>query len=143
MSEPVLLLLVLLPDVVPEVELRPLVAPVALPEGRLDISPLAFGVLLSAPGFSAVPVFALPAGPPGVPGGLPAVEPPLMPAEPAVLDCARTDALAVANTAASAIAKAFDVISILDQWVEKGYTRCAQIEQQVLCLAGRAHAPAR
>jgi len=81
--------LALPPDVVPEVELRPLVAPVALLEGRLvlsDILPLASGVLLSAPGFSAVPVFALPAGPPGVPGGLPVVELPLMPAEPALLD---------------------------------------------------------
>jgi hypothetical protein len=114
--------LVLLRPMVPEVELRPLVEPVAplrLEELRLDMLLPAVPVfgLLSTPGFSAVPLFAEPAGPPGVPGGLPAVEPLLMPAEPELelLVCAMTDAPAVANTAASAIAKVFDVIRILDR----------------------------
>jgi hypothetical protein len=114
--------LVLLRPMVPEVELRPLVEPVALlrlDELRLDMLLPAVPVfgLLSTPGFSAVPLFAEPAGPPAVPGGLPAVEPLLMPAEPELelLVCAMTDAPAVANTAASAIAKVFDVIRILDR----------------------------
>jgi hypothetical protein len=114
--------LVLLRPMVPEVELRPLVEPVAplrLEELRLDMLLPAVPVfgLLSTPGFSAVPLFAEPAGPPAVPGGLPAVEPLLMPAEPELelLVCAMTDAPAVANTAASAIAKVFDVIRILDR----------------------------
>jgi hypothetical protein len=103
----------------PEVAPRQLVVPAApLPaELPLDMLPLVLAAepvpaLLSVPGFSAVPRFAVPDGPPGVPGGLFAVVP-LPLAEPALelLDCASTDALAVANTAASAIARVFDVIS--------------------------------
>jgi hypothetical protein len=118
--------LVLLLPMDPEVEPRPLVEPVALlprEELRFDmLLPAAprFG-LLSTPGFSAVPLFAEPVGPPAVPGPLAAVEPLLIPAEPELepelLVCAMTAALAVANTAASAIAKVFDVIRILDQWL--------------------------
>jgi hypothetical protein len=122
MSLVVLLVSLPLRPMVPEVELRPLVEPVALlpvEELRLDTLLPALPVfgLLSTPGFSAVPLFAEPEGPPAVPGGLPVVEPLLMPAEPELelLVCAMTDAPAVANTAASAIANVFDVIRILDQ----------------------------
>lgn len=108
------------PAAVPPLVAPRLVAPDVAP--RLSTLPLlaAASGLLSVPGFSAVPRLALPLGPPAVPGpGLvpmsldddaaPLAEPEL----PAV--CADTDAAAVASIAASAIARLFDVMRVLDR----------------------------
>jgi hypothetical protein len=69
-----LLLSILSPPAVLPRFMRPVVAPVdAVPEALPPdmLLPALPPTLLSVPGFSAVPLFADPAGPPGVPGGLP------------------------------------------------------------------------
>lgn len=91
-----------LPDVAPRLPAAPL--PVAAPG------------LLSAPGFSAVPRSALPLG--AVPGlVLMSLEDDAAPLGELVLPafCADTDAAAAASIAASAIARLFDVMRVLDR----------------------------
>lgn len=114
-SVPVVLPRPIVPEVAPRLPVVPAaLLPAELPVDMLPLLLAAVPGLLSAPGFSAVPRFAEPVGPPGVPGGLLILVEPVL--EP--LDCwARADALAAANTAASAMAKVFGVISILDRWL--------------------------